>query len=110
MVVLDTIGLLAKTWPKVASFRSPPRRVRPRLGWDRWPAASRKAVHAAAGAVSIEIAKDLNKLRPEHVLQTLKRAAGQPDLKEDAEHEGQARYSLHGPPARAVERTSLYRR
>jgi hypothetical protein len=43
----------------------------------------RKAI-TAAGAISIDIAKDLNKLKPAHVLETLKRAASQADLQEDA--------------------------
>jgi hypothetical protein len=42
----------------------------------------RKAI-TAAGAISIDIAKDLNKLRAEHVLDTLKRASSQADVRED---------------------------
>lgn len=81
-IILDTIGLLAQTWPKVADLKSHLAVfVHASDGMDG--RRLRKAI-TAAGAVSIEIAKDLNKLRPEHVLQTLKRAAGQPDLKEDA--------------------------
>lgn len=81
-IILDTIALLAKTWPKVADLNSHLAAfVHASDGMDG--RRLRKAI-TAAGAVSIETAKDLNKLRPEHVLQTLKRAAGQPDLKEDA--------------------------
>lgn len=81
-IILDTIGLLAKTWPKVADLNSHLAAfVHASDGMDG--RRLRKAI-TAAGAISIETAKDLNKLRPEHVLQTLKRAAGQPDLKEDA--------------------------
>jgi SpoVK/Ycf46/Vps4 family AAA+-type ATPase len=81
-IILDTIGLLAKTWPRVADLKSHLAAfVHASDGMDG--RRLRKAI-SAAGAISIETAKDLNKLRPEHVLQTLKRAAGQPDLKEDA--------------------------
>ena len=81
-IILDTLALLAQRWPKVdglkghvaayvqASDCMDGRRLR-------------KAI-ASAAAISIETAKDLNKLKPEHVVATLKRAAVQPDVREDA--------------------------
>lgn len=81
-IILDTLGLLAKTWPRVADLSSHIAAfVHASDGMDG--RRLRKAI-TAAGAISIETAQDLNQLRPEHVLQTLKRAAGQPDLKENA--------------------------
>lgn len=81
-IILDTLGLLAKKWPKVADLKSHiAAYIHASDGMDG--RRLRKAI-TAAGAISIETAKDLNKLKPEHVIETLKRAASQADIREDA--------------------------
>ena len=74
--------MLAKRWPKVEGLKSQVEAyIHASDGMDG--RRLRKAITAAA-AISIETAKDLNKLKPEHVIATLKRAASQPDIQEDA--------------------------
>ena len=81
-IILDTLGLLANKWPKVEALKSHVAAyIHASDGMDG--RRLRKAITSAA-AISIETAKDLNKLRPEHILETLKRAARQADLQEDA--------------------------
>ena len=64
---------MAKEWPKVGDLKTQIAAfVRASDGMDG--RRLRKAIISAA-ASTIETAKDLNKLRPEHVLQTLKLAA-----------------------------------
>ena len=81
-IILDTLTLLAKKWPKVDSLKGQVAAyIHASEGMDG--RRLRKAITAAA-AISIETAKDRNKLKPEHVIETLKRAAGQPDIHEAA--------------------------
>ena len=81
-IILHTLALLAKKWPNVDSLKSHiAAYIHASEGMDG--RRLRKAI-TAAGAISIETARDLNKLRPEHVLETLKRAASQADIQEDA--------------------------
>ncbi|MER8536862.1 AAA family ATPase [Mesorhizobium sp. M1005] len=81
-IIFDTLALLAKKWPKVEGLKSHVAAyIHASEGMDG--RRLRKAI-AAAAAISIETAKDLNKLRPEHVIETLKRAASQPDIQENA--------------------------
>jgi SpoVK/Ycf46/Vps4 family AAA+-type ATPase len=81
-IILDTLALLAQKWPKVDGLKSHVAAyVQASDGMDG--RRLRKAITSAA-AISIETAKDLNKLKPEHVIATLKRAAVQPDVREDA--------------------------
>jgi AAA+ superfamily predicted ATPase len=71
-IIADTLFQLAKRWPKVADVKSQMAAyVRASDGMDG--RRLRKAI-ISAGASTIETAKDLNKLRPEHILQTLKLA------------------------------------
>jgi AAA+ superfamily predicted ATPase len=72
-IIADVMFQLAKRWPKVAELKSQMAAyVRASDGMDG--RRLRKAI-IAAGASTIETAKDLNKLRPEHLLQTLKLAS-----------------------------------
>lgn len=81
-IILDTLSLLAKRWPKVDGLKSHiAAYIHASDGMDG--RRLRKAITSAA-AISIETAMDLNKLKSEHVLDTLKRAALQADLQEDA--------------------------
>lgn len=80
-IILDALGLLAQKWPKIEELKSRiSDYVKASDGMDG--RRLRKAI-TAAGAISIDIAKDLNKLRAEHVLDTLKRASSQADVRED---------------------------
>jgi pachytene checkpoint protein 2 len=81
-IILDTLGLLAQKWPKVEGLKSHiAAYIHASDGMDG--RRLRKAITAAA-AISIETAKDLNKLKAEHIIETLKRAASQPDVQENA--------------------------
>jgi AAA+ superfamily predicted ATPase len=72
-IIADALFQLAKRWPKVADLESQMAAyVRASDGMDG--RRLRKAIISAAAA-SVETAKDLNRLRPEHILQTLKLAA-----------------------------------
>lgn len=72
-IIADTLQQLAKEWPKVADLGGQMAAyVRASDGMDG--RRLRKAIISAA-ASTIETATDLNKLRPEHILQTLKLAA-----------------------------------
>jgi SpoVK/Ycf46/Vps4 family AAA+-type ATPase len=72
-IIADALFQLAKRWPKVSELKSQMAAyVRASAGMDG--RRLRKAI-ISAGASTIETAKDLNKLRPEHLLQTLKLAA-----------------------------------
>jgi AAA+ superfamily predicted ATPase len=72
-IIADALFQLAKRWPKVVDLKSQMAAyVRASDGMDGRQL--RKAI-ISAGASTIETAKDLNKLRPEHILQTLKLAA-----------------------------------
>jgi SpoVK/Ycf46/Vps4 family AAA+-type ATPase len=72
-IIADALSQLATRWPKVADLKSQMAAyVRASDGMDG--RRLRKAI-VSAGASTIETAKDLNKLRPEHILQTLKLAA-----------------------------------
>jgi SpoVK/Ycf46/Vps4 family AAA+-type ATPase len=72
-IIADVFLQLAKRWPKVSELKSQMAAyVRVSDGMDG--RRLRKAI-ISAGASTIETAKDLNKLRPEHLLQTLKLAA-----------------------------------
>jgi pachytene checkpoint protein 2 len=67
------LAQLATRWPKVADLKSQMAAyVRASDGMDG--RRLRKAI-ISAGASTVETAKDLNKLRPEHILRTLKLAA-----------------------------------
>lgn len=71
-IIADALSQLAKQWPDVAELNDQMVAfVRASEGLDG--RRLRKAMVSAA-ASSIETAKDLNKLRPEHILRTLKRA------------------------------------
>jgi pachytene checkpoint protein 2 len=81
-IILDSLRLLAEHWPEVASLKSHiAAYIHASEGMDG--RRLRKAI-TASGAISIETAKDLNKLKPEHVLETLKKASKQADMQEDA--------------------------
>ena len=82
-IIADTLVQLAKTWPKVADLKAQMVAfVRASAGMDG--RRLRKAIISSA-ASSVETARDLNKLRPEHVLQSLKLAADVERLQEAAE-------------------------
>jgi pachytene checkpoint protein 2 len=82
-IIADTLAQLANKWPRVADLTSQlAAYVRASEGLDG--RRLRKAMVSAA-ASSIETAKDLNKLRPEHILQTLKRVAQAAKTQEAAE-------------------------
>ena len=77
-IILEMLSLIARQWPKVEGLKSHIAAfVKASDGMDG--RRLRKAI-TAAGAISIETARDLNKLTPQQVLDTLKRAAKQPDL------------------------------
>lgn len=81
-IITDALQQLAKEWPRVADLTSQMAAfVRASDGMDG--RRLRKAMVSAA-ASSIETAKDLNKLRPEHVLATLKRALEAARIEEKA--------------------------
>lgn len=81
-IILEMLTLLAKQWPKVDGLKGHVAAfVQASEGMDG--RRLRKAI-TAAGAISIETAKDLNKLTHQQVLETLKRAAQQPDLENAA--------------------------
>jgi AAA+ superfamily predicted ATPase len=81
-IIADTLQHLAKEWPKVADLKTQMAAyVRASDGMDG--RRLRKAIISAA-ASTVETAKDLNKLRPEHVLQTLKLAAENSRAQEQA--------------------------
>jgi pachytene checkpoint protein 2 len=72
-IIADALSQLATRWPKVADLKSQMvAYVSASNGMDG--RRLRKAI-ISAGASTIETARDLNKLRPEHILQTLKLAA-----------------------------------
>jgi pachytene checkpoint protein 2 len=72
-IIADALAQLATRWPKVADLKSQMAAyVRASDGMDG--RRLRKAI-ISAGASTVETAKDLNKLRPEHILQTLQLAA-----------------------------------
>lgn len=80
-IITDALGELAKRWPKVADLKTQIAAfVRASDGMDG--RRLRKAIISAA-ASSVETAKDLNKLRAEHVLQTL-RLAGETARNQEA--------------------------
>ena len=82
-IIADTLAQLANKWPRVADLTSQLAvYVRASEGLDG--RRLRKAMVSAA-ASSIETAKDLNKLQPEHILQTLKRVAQTAKTQEAAE-------------------------
>src|SRR5258708_6548154 len=81
-IIADTLLQLAKRWPKVADLKTQIAaygRASDGLDGRRL----RKAIITAA-ASPVETAKDLNKLRPEHILQTLKLAAETTRAQEEA--------------------------
>lgn len=81
-IILDALALLAQKWPKVDALKSYVAayvKASDRMDGRRL----RKAITSAA-AVSVETAMDLNKLTHEHIIATLKRAATQADIREDA--------------------------
>ena len=81
-IIADTLQHLAKEWPKVADLNAQMAAyVRASDGMDG--RRLRKAIISAA-ASTVETAKDLNKLRPEHLLQTLKLAAENSRTQEQA--------------------------
>jgi AAA+ superfamily predicted ATPase len=81
-IIADALLQLAKKWPKVAELKHQMAAfVRASDGMDG--RRLRKAIVSAA-ASTVETAKDLNKLRPEHVLQTLKLAAANTRGQEEA--------------------------
>ena len=81
-IILDALALLAQKWPKVDDLKDHVAAyVKASDGMDG--RRLRKAITSAA-AVSVETAMDLNKLKHEHVIATLKRAATQADVREDA--------------------------
>jgi AAA+ superfamily predicted ATPase len=81
-IIADTLQQLAKEWPKVGDLKTQMAAfVRASDGMDG--RRLRKAILSAA-ASTVETAKDLNKLRPEHVLQTLKLAADSARKQEQA--------------------------
>jgi AAA+ superfamily predicted ATPase len=81
-IIADMLLQLAKHWPRVAALDGQMAAyVRASDGMDG--RRLRKAIIAAA-ASTVETAKDLNKLRPEHILQTLKLAGERARLEEKA--------------------------
>ena len=81
-IIADMLQQLAKHWPRVAALDGQMAAyVRASDGMDG--RRLRKAIIAAA-ASTVETAKDLNKLRPEHILQTLKLAGERARLEEKA--------------------------
>lgn len=81
-IILEMLSLLAQKWPKVAELKPHVAAfVHASEGMDG--RRLRKAI-TAAGASSLETAKDLNRLTHTQVIETLKRAAVQPDLEEAA--------------------------
>lgn len=81
-IITEVLDLLAKHWPKVTALKSNIGLfVQASNGMDG--RRLRKAV-MAAGAVSIETAKDLNKLTRDDIVATLKQAAMAADLEEAA--------------------------
>lgn len=77
-IILEMLGLLARQWPKVDGLKTHVAVfIKASEGMDG--RRLRKAI-TAAGAISIETARDLNMLTRDQVLETLKRAASQPDL------------------------------
>jgi pachytene checkpoint protein 2 len=81
-IIVDALAALAQRWPKVADLKSQMAAyVRASDGMDG--RRLRKAIISAA-ASSVETAKDLNKLRPEHILQTLKLSASSAHAQEAA--------------------------
>jgi AAA+ superfamily predicted ATPase len=81
-IIADALQQLAKRWPMVAELKSQMAAyVRASEGMDG--RRLRKAIISAA-ASSVETAKDLNKLRPEHILQTLKLATDTSRAQEEA--------------------------
>ena len=81
-IIADVLEQLAKEWPRVADLKSQIAAfVRASDGMDG--RRLRKAIVSAA-ASTIETAKDLNKLRSEHVLATLKLAAANARIEEKA--------------------------
>jgi AAA+ superfamily predicted ATPase len=82
-IIEDAINQLAKKWPRVADLKSQMAAyVRASEGLDG--RRLRKSIISAA-ASSVETAQDLNKLRVEHILNTLKLAAAQDAAREAAE-------------------------
>jgi AAA+ superfamily predicted ATPase len=81
-IIADTLQQLAKHWPRVAALDGQMAAyVRASDGMDG--RRLRKAIISAA-ASTVDTAKDLNKLRPEHILQTLKLAGERARLEEKA--------------------------
>ena len=81
-IIDDALSQLAKKWPRVADLRTQLATfVRASDGMDGRHL--RKAIISAA-ASTVETAKDLNKLRAEHVLQTLKVAGENARVEEKA--------------------------
>jgi AAA+ superfamily predicted ATPase len=82
-IIEDAISQLAKKWPRVADLKSQmPAYVRASEGLDG--RRLRKSIISAA-ASSVETAQDLNKLRAEHILNTLKLTTAQDAMREAAE-------------------------
>ena len=82
-IIEDSLAQLAKKWPRVADLKSQMSTyVRVSEGLDG--RRLRKSIISAA-ASSVETALDLNKLRPEHIINTLKLAAAQDAAREAAE-------------------------
>jgi pachytene checkpoint protein 2 len=81
-IIADALQQLAKHWPRVAALDGQMAAyVRASDGMDG--RRLRKAIISAA-ASTVETAKDLNKLRPEHILQTLKLVGERARLEEKA--------------------------
>jgi pachytene checkpoint protein 2 len=81
-IIADALIQLAKNWPQVANLKSQMAAfVRASDGLDG--RRLRKAMISAA-ASSIETGRDLNKLRPEHILQTLKLTAAIEQTRQEA--------------------------
>ncbi|MGR7995074.1 AAA family ATPase [Xanthobacter sp. ZOL 2024] len=81
-IILDVLALLGGQWPKLGMLKSQLAAfVKASEGMDG--RRLRKAMTSAA-AISIETAKDPNKVTSKDVLDTLKRAAAQADLEEVA--------------------------
>ena len=82
-IIEDSLIQLAKNWPRVADLKSQMSAyVRASDGLDG--RRLRKSIISAA-ASSVETALDLNKLRPEHIINTLKLVAAQDAAREAAE-------------------------
>jgi hypothetical protein len=81
-IIADVLTQLATQWPKVADLKAQMAAyVHASDGLDG--RRLRKSIITAA-ASSIETAKDLNTLRPEQIVQTLKHAVGQAAIAEKA--------------------------